>query len=103
MDKWAIAHIFASHNNIIITATDSTHGAVEGDFVTISGAVSLGGLITAAVLNQEYQIVSVPDVNTYTITAKECGNCPEENRIDNWILAPKIPSGYSVDFIYIRK
>ena len=24
MDKWAIAHIFASHNNIIITATDST-------------------------------------------------------------------------------
>ena len=39
----------------------------------------------------------------YTITAKECGNCPEENRIDSWILAPKIPSGYSVDFIYIRK
>ena len=24
MEKWAIAHIFASHNNIIITATDST-------------------------------------------------------------------------------
>ena len=24
MDKWAVAHIFASHNNIIITATDST-------------------------------------------------------------------------------
>ena len=24
MKKWAIAHIFASHNNIIITVTDST-------------------------------------------------------------------------------
>ena len=24
MEKWAVAHIFASHNNIIITATDST-------------------------------------------------------------------------------
>ena len=24
METWAIAHIFASHNNIIITATDST-------------------------------------------------------------------------------
>ena len=24
MDKWAVAHIFASHNNIIITVTDST-------------------------------------------------------------------------------
>jgi hypothetical protein len=29
--------------------------------------VSLGGVITATVLNQEYQIVSVPTVNTYTI------------------------------------
>ena len=54
-----------------ITATDSTHGAVQGDFVTISGAVSLGGNITAAVLNQEYQIDSVPSVNTYTFTAKD--------------------------------
>ena len=27
MKKWAVAHIFASHNNIIITVTDST-GAV---------------------------------------------------------------------------
>ena len=24
MKKWAVAHIFASHNNIIITVTDST-------------------------------------------------------------------------------
>ena len=24
MDKWAIAHIFASHNNVIITVTDAT-------------------------------------------------------------------------------
>ena len=60
----------ATNGSSVITATDSTHGAVEGDFVTISGAVSLGGLVTATVLNQEYQIVSVPNVNTYTITAK---------------------------------
>ena len=60
----------ATNGSSTITATDSTHGAVEGDFVTISGAVSLGGLVTATVLNQEYQIVSVPNVNTYTITAK---------------------------------
>ena len=60
----------ATNGSSVITATDSTHGAVEGDFVTISGAVSLGGLVTATVLNQEYQIVSVPNVDTYTITAK---------------------------------
>jgi len=61
----------ATDGSSTITATDSTHGAVQGDFVTISGAVSLGGNITAAVLNQEYQIDSVPTGNTYTFTAKD--------------------------------
>ena len=60
----------ATNGSSTITATDSSHGAEIGDFVTISGSVSLGGNITAAVLNQEYQIVSVPSANTYTFTAK---------------------------------
>jgi len=51
--------------------TDSSHGAIQGDFVTISGAVSLGGNVTATVLNQEYQIDSVTNANTYVITAKD--------------------------------
>ena len=61
----------ATNGSSVITATDSSHGAVQGDFVTIAGAVSLGGLITAAVLNQEYEITSVPSANTYTFTAKD--------------------------------
>jgi len=61
----------ATNGSSTITATDSSHGAVIGDFVTLSGAVSLGGLITANVLNQEYQIVTVPSANTYTFTAKD--------------------------------
>jgi len=54
-----------------ITVSDTAHGATENSFVTYSGAVSLGGNITAAVLNQEYQIVTVIDANSYTITAKD--------------------------------
>jgi len=61
----------ATNGSSTITATDSSHGAVQGDFVTISGAVSLGGVVTAAVLNQEYEIATVPDANTYTFTAKD--------------------------------
>ena len=61
----------ATNGSSTITATDSSHGAVIGDFVTLSGAVSLGGLITANVLNQEYQIATVPSTNTYTFTAKD--------------------------------
>ena len=67
--------VFAATNgSTTITATDSNHGAIINDFVTISGAVSLGGLITAEVLNQEYQITSVPSVNTFTFTATATAN-----------------------------
>ena len=61
----------ATNGSSTITVTDSSHGAVVNDTVTISGAVSLGGLVTATVLNQEYQIATVTGVNTYTITAKD--------------------------------
>jgi hypothetical protein len=61
----------ASDGSSTITVTDTTHGAVVGDFVTFSGAVSLGGLVTADVLNQEYKINSIVDSNSYTITARE--------------------------------
>jgi hypothetical protein len=54
-----------------ITVTDTNHGAVVNDFVTFSGAVSLGGTITADILNQEYQIVEVPSSGTYVIEARQ--------------------------------
>jgi hypothetical protein len=52
-----------------ITVTDTSNGVQVGDFVTFSGAVSLGGAITATVLNREYQVQTVPTISTYTITA----------------------------------
>ena len=56
----------------LITVTETNHGAVENDFVTFDGAADLGsgGNITAAVLNQEYQIVTVVNSNSYTISAR---------------------------------
>jgi hypothetical protein len=61
----------ATNGSSTITVTDTGHGAVQNDFVTFSGAVSLGGNVTAAVINQEYQIASVPTSNTFTIVAKD--------------------------------
>lgn len=60
----------ATDGSSTITVNDPSHGAVSGDFVTFSDAVSLGGNITADVLNQEYQIEEVTDTSTYTITAR---------------------------------
>ena len=53
-----------------VTVTDTSHGAITGDFVTFSGAVDIGSgstNVTAAVLNLEFQI-TVLTANTYTIT-----------------------------------
>ena len=61
----------ASDGDATITVTDADHGAVANDFVTFSGAATLGGLITAAVLNQEYQIATITNTNVYTIEAKD--------------------------------
>ena len=60
-----------ANGDATITVTDTSHGAVANDFVTFSGAASLGGNITAAVLNQEYQIATITSANVYTIEAKD--------------------------------
>jgi hypothetical protein len=67
--------VFAATNgSTTITATDSSHGASIGDFVTIADAVSLGGVVTATVLNAEHQITSVPTANTFTFEVSAAAN-----------------------------
>jgi hypothetical protein len=58
----------ATNGSKTITVTDASHGAQTGDFVTFSGAVSLGGNITATILNAEFQITYVSS-NQYQITS----------------------------------
>ena len=76
----------AVNGSSTITVSDTAHGAVTGDFVTFSGAVSLGGQITAYVLNQEYQI-SVVDDNEYTFTARTAGTSIQ-SITENGVLNP---------------
>jgi len=52
-----------------ITVTDTGHGAEVGDFVTFAGFTTLGGGITAAVLNKEHEITAITSANVYTFTA----------------------------------
>ena len=66
----------ATDGSSVITVTDIAHGCVDGDFVTFSGAVSLGGNITAVVLNAEYQ-VTVVDNDTYTIDVGVVANASD--------------------------
>jgi len=67
----------ATNGSTTLTVTDAAHGAQAGDFVTYSGAVSLGGVITATVLNAEYQVVAVTSNNVYTITSTVAANASD--------------------------
>ena len=53
------------------------HNAIAGDFVTFSSAGSLGGAITAPILNQEYEIQSILTASTYTIKAPVAANASD--------------------------
>ena len=87
----------ATNGSSTITVTDVAHNAFKNDFVTFSGAASLGGLITAAVLNQEYEIDTVPSTSTFTITAKDTsGNTVTANASDTGNGGSSVVGAYQI-------
>lgn len=50
----------------VITITDVNHGAVVGDYITISGATSIAGLSNTAI-NGEFVVSSVINADAYTV------------------------------------
>jgi hypothetical protein len=63
----------ATNGSSTIVVNHPSHGAVNNDFVTFTEVASLGGAITADVINQEYQIIvdSTTTGDTYKIIARE--------------------------------
>ena len=64
----------ATNGSTTVTVTDTAHGAVLNDFVTFSGAATLGGTVTAAVLNAEHQITGIVNNDSYTIAVSAAAN-----------------------------
>tara|TARA_R110001599_G_scaffold289204_2_gene492169 strand:- start:887 stop:2554 length:1668 start_codon:yes stop_codon:yes gene_type:complete len=67
----------ATTGSTTITVSDVNNDVFLNDFVTFSGAASLGGTITAAVLNKEYQVASIVDASNYTITSAVAANASD--------------------------
>jgi hypothetical protein len=61
-------------SKIITVTTVNVNGVTPNDFVTFSGAVSLGGSITAAILNAEFQVVNVVSTKIFTIQTSVAAN-----------------------------
>lgn len=88
----------AVNGSATLTVTETSHGATQGDFVTFSGATSLGGNITAPVLNQEYTVASVIDGDNYTIVATATANASDTgNGGAATVAAYQIPVGNAIE------
>ena len=85
----------ATNGSSVITVTDTNHGAAKNDFVTFSGAASLGGNITANVLNQEYQITEIVDTNSYKISARAASTTIKSITVDGQINASAVTANSS--------
>jgi hypothetical protein len=90
--------IVTSNLSNVITITDVNHGAVVGDYITISGATAVGGF-EASQINTEWIVDTVIDENTYTAVS---ANVSEENNLeidfttnDYSLLVNGIPGGGS--------
>jgi len=66
----------ATNGSAVINVEINGHNAQTGDFVTFSGAVGLGGNITAGILNAEHQITYV-DADNFTITVSATANATD--------------------------
>jgi hypothetical protein len=66
----SITNFTTTNTSTSVTVTDATHGAIEGDFVTISSVSGTANGITASNLQGEFEIQSVTDTNNYVIIAK---------------------------------
>lgn len=53
-----------TNTSTTVTVTDTSHGAIAGDFVTFGGASASNGIT----VDGEYQIQTIVDADTYTIT-----------------------------------
>jgi len=76
-DATLAVHAFSATNASSVIAVEATaHGTNNGDFVTFSGASSLGGNITSDVLNQNYEITEI-DADNYSISADVTANASD--------------------------
>ena len=85
----------ATDGSNVITVADAGSNVLVGDFVTFSGAVSLGGNITAAILNKEHQVASYVSSGVFTIVVSATANASDSGDGGSSVVATYQISGGS--------
>jgi len=79
-----------------VLANHTAHGATAGSFVTYSSAVSLGGAITATVINGEHTVDEVVDVDSYYVDFGVAANASDTGNGSGVIGAYQVNIGPEV-------
>jgi hypothetical protein len=83
-----------------LTVHEVSHGRHAGDYVTYYSATSLGGNMTAAVLNQNYKITAIIDANNYSITTAVTASAGDTGHGGTVYAAYEIPAGTAIGIPY---
>jgi hypothetical protein len=70
----------ATANSSSLTVVDATYNPSVGDYIIISGATTLGGNVTANVLNTTYTVTTVVNATAYTITLPVTANASDTSK-----------------------
>jgi hypothetical protein len=72
IDTYSLTNPFsATDGSDVITVAHTSHGRLVGDYVQFDNVTGLGGNMTQAVLELEYQVATVINDNSYTINARD--------------------------------
>ena len=87
----------ATDGSNVIVVDDAGSNTQAGDFVTFSGAVGLGGNITAGILNAEHRVATVNSSAQYTIVVSATANASDVGDGGAAVVAAyQIPTGSDV-------
>ena len=86
-----------TNTSSLLTITDTNADALQvGDFITLAGATTLGGNVTAAVLNQEFSIVQVISGTQYTVRLSVTANTTaSSSTMTGLTIAYQISTGFA--------
>jgi hypothetical protein len=76
----------AVNGSNVITVTDVGSDGRQGGYVTFSGAVSLGGNVTATILNTEHEIATNINSDAYTIVVSVVANASDSGDGGNAVI-----------------
>ena len=87
----------ATNGSSSVTVVDTGSNPTVGEFVTFSGAVSLGGNVTATILNANHEIATTINADAYTIVVSVTANASDSGNGGGAVTAEyEITPGYAL-------